>query len=299
MSRPPEAVDASSSYAACHRLARRAGSSFYPAFLLLPKAKRRAMEALYAFMRHSDDLADDDAPLDRRREALKEWRTAVRTALGGGRPEEGPGTVLLPALADAVRRFGIPPEHLEAVLDGVEMDLDHRGFDTFEDLAEYCRRVASAVGLACIFVWGFRGPEAFGPAGACGLAFQLTNILRDLREDAARGRIYLPRADLAECGFTSEELLRGVVNGAFERLIELESGRARALFHQGAGLFDWLEPAGRRIFGMMFTVYYRLLEEIVRRRRELPFRRVGVGRLRKIGIAARWLVLPPRRSSLP
>ena len=158
------------------------------------------MDALYAFMRHTDDLADNPQPAHLRSQDLTHWRADLEHALlgcrasgrgGAARPamrvvdrEADAGHAILPALADAVQRFHIPHEHLRAVIDGVEMDLDRRRYETFDELRTYCERVASAVGLACIHIWGFRGPEAFEPAGKCGIALQLTNILRDLKEDA-------------------------------------------------------------------------------------------------------------------
>ena len=254
------------SYAFCRQVVRRAGSSFTPWFLVLSRDKRRAMDALYAFMRHTDDLADNPQPVERRRQTLAAWRAALAAGLGkdegrrmrdevgrageGGKlppmaasaafilhpssfiPFEAIGAGLLPALADTVRRFKIPAAHLEAVIDGVEMDLDRHRYQTFDQLADYCRHVASAVGLACIHVWGFRGDEALGPATQCGLAFQLTNILRDLGEDAAAGRIYLPLDDFQACGYSPDELCRGVVNDRYLRLMRLQTDRAEELYRR-------------------------------------------------------------------
>ena len=302
------------SYALCRQKARQSGSSFYAAFLLLPRRKRRAMDALYAFTRHTDDLADNPEPLEIRRETLAQWRGAVEAVLTETANTEylepppwcgirAGGTVageaLLPAVADTVRRFAIPREHLLAVIDGVAMDLGPVRYETFADLSTYCRRVASAVGLACTHIWGFRGEQAFEPARKCGIAFQVTNILRDLREDIEQGRVYLPLEDLRGCAYSVEDLASGVVDERFQRLMELEIDRARRFYHEGAELFDWLEPDGRRVFGMMTTVYYRLLEQIARRPSEVFRRRVGLSRWRKLGIAARWALLPARRSALP
>jgi len=302
------------SYALCRQKARRSGSSFYAAFLLLPRQKRRAMDALYAFTRHTDDLADNAEPVDVRRETMAQWRGAVEAVVEQiattdhmASPPKGdiradgavPGAALLPALADTVRRFAIPTEHLFAVIDGVAMDLSGVQYETFDDLAAYCERVASAVGLACIHIWGVRGEHAFEFARKCGIAFQVTNILRDLKEDAEQGRVYLPRDDLRRFGYSVEALGAGVVDPRFERLMQLEIDRARRLYREGAELFDWLEPDGRRVFGMMTTVYYRLLEEIARRPSEVLRRRVGLSRWSKLRIAARWALLPARRSALP
>ncbi len=304
----------SASYAFCRRTARCAGSNFYPCFALLGPPKRRAMEALYAFMRHTDNLGDSREPPEVRRKALARWRTSLEAALSGelgpaaGEPSvcdppprsrSRPSQTLLPALVHTVERFGIPAEHLFAVIDGVEMDLDHPSYETFEDLTAYCERVASAVGLACIHVWGFRGDGAFEPARKCGIALQMTNILRDLKEDVELGRVYLPMEDLRRCDYSADDLAAGVVDERFLRLMTFQIGRTRQLYREGGELFDWLEPEGRRVFGMMTTIYYRLLEQIERRPSEVFRRRVRLSRLRKLGIAARWLLLPARRSALP
>ncbi|MGQ9576566.1 MAG: phytoene/squalene synthase family protein [Thermoguttaceae bacterium] len=337
MSPTPERIAQSRAY--CRWIARRAGSSFGPSFLVLGQEKRQAMEALYAFFRHSDDLADGPQPPDQRRAALAGWRRAVSEVIGLGLEGSGfglqgsgsgswvlgagrrqtseyppspvaarpapaaanvsAGELILPALGQAVQRFQIPAEHLLAVLDGVQMDIDGVPYETFDELAVYCHRVASAVGLACLHIWGFRGQEAYQPARQCGLAFQLTNILRDLKEDAARGRIYLPRAELRQFGYAPEELARGVADHRFDRLMAMQIQRARQFYRMGAELFDWLGPDGRRAIGMMVSIYGGLLERIAVRPREVLARRVRLGRWQRLRILARWRLLPPRRSSLP
>jgi len=308
MTRPAAGLEAS--YASCRRLARQAHSSFYPSFLLLRGPQREAMEALYAFMRHTDDLGDCPRPADERRQALARWRSMLEAALAeaNGRADfrsledflslEGSGSLgsaLLPALVDTVRRFRVPTEHLFAVIEGVTMDVDGRRYRTFEELAEYCHRVASAVGLACIHIWGFRGPGAIEAARDCGLAFQLTNILRDLKQDALMGRVYLPQEDLDQCQYSPDELGRGVADERFDRLMAMEIGRAEEFYRRGAGLFDWLEPPGQRVFGMMLATYSRLLERIARRPRSVLAGRVHLSRWQKARIAARWTLLPARR----
>ena len=298
------------SYAACRLATRQAGSSFSPCFRLLARPQRQAMEALYAFLRHSDDLGDDDAPLGERRQALARWRAALQSALAdagatgyssasAASSTSDPHVALLPALADAVRRFAIPAEHLFAVLDGVAMDLEARRYETFDDLVEYCHRVASAVGLACLYIWGFRGEGAFLLARRCGVAFQMTNILRDLKEDAARGRLYLPAADLRLCDYTPDDLLQGTADARFDRLMRLQIGRAAQCYREGAKLFDWLLPPGRRVFGMMTRTYWELLRKIESFPARVLAGRVRLGRWRKLSIALRWALLPPGRSSLP
>jgi phytoene synthase len=281
------------SYAFCRRTARRSGSSFYPCFLVLGAPKRRAMEALYAFARHTDDLADSAEPLDVRRKALRQWRIALDAALAGQpTPAEAGGsdTRLLPALIDTLRAFGIPAEHLHAVIEGGEMDLEIEHYETFDQLAAYCHRVASSVGLACLHIWGFHGHEAFAPARSCGLAFQLTNILRDLKEDAARGRVYLPQEDLRRFGYSIHDLRSGRADQRFGRLMEFEIDRVRTLYREAAGLPAYLEPDGQRICRLMIEVYRRLLERIATRPEEVLLRRVRLGPGEKLRIAARWLL---------
>jgi phytoene synthase len=287
------------SHAFCRRLSRRAHSSFYASFWLLPRAKREAMYALYAFMRHTDDLGDSALPAEGRRAALCRWRRLLDDALAGRRDfsaETGlaGGCPLLPALADTVRRYSIEPEHLHAVIDGQEMDLDVARYETFADVCGYCEKVASAVGLACIRVWGVRGDGALEPARKCGIAFQLTNILRDLREDCRRGRVYLPGEDLRRCGYSADELAQGVVDDRFRALVALEAGRAEQLYRDAAELSAWLDRDGRRIFGMMYHTYRQLLAAIAGRADELLRRRIRLSRWQKLRIAARWVLFPPR-----
>ena len=299
------AVDAS--YAACRRIARRAKSNFYPGFMLLPREKRRAMDALYAFMRRTDDLADSHEPAQRRRESLFRWRTSLEQALTGSvdREDTGPpqcvvsdlfeefsGMAILPALADTVGRFGIPVEHLYAVIDGVEMDLTAARYETFDELEQYCQRVASAVGLACIHIWGFRGNGAVEPARKCGIAVQLTNILRDMKEDADRGRMYLPLEDLRKCDYTAEDLLAGVPDERFDRLLAMEVTRVEKFYREGGELADYLEPDGRRIFGLMMATYRALLKKIAARPKDVFSGRIRLGAGKKLRLAARWMLLP-------
>jgi phytoene synthase len=288
------------SYSICHRVARCSRSNFYPCFFLLDRPKRRAMEALYAFMRHTDDLADGSATLAGRRDELSRWKETLEAALAGG-PESlspDPGASILPALVDTVRKYRIPSEHLLAVLEGVEMDLDGRLFETFDDLAEYCHRVATAVGLACIRIWGFHDHRAFETARHCGLAFQMTNILRDLTEDVAAGRVYLPAEDLRRFDYSADDLAAGVADGRFKELMQFQFERVGRLYRDGVDLFDQIEPDGRPIFGMMTTVYHRLFTRIRSDPAAVLRRRVRLCRVEKLAVAARWILLPPRKPKL-
>ena len=193
------------SYAYCERLAARAAGNFYHGFRLLPAEQRRAMCSLYAFLRVADDLSDDGGSVASRQTALDGWREGLSACLAGDYRHP-----IYPALHHAIDRYHIPVRHLQDVLDGMDMDLEISSYATFDDLYAYCYRVASAVGLACIHIWGVHGETAPAAAEAAGVALQLTNILRDVAEDASRGRIYLPRDELDRFGVTEEDLRRGV-----------------------------------------------------------------------------------------
>jgi phytoene synthase len=272
------------SYAYCERLARRQARNFYHAFLLLPPSQRRAMCALYAFMRVSDDLTDGPGKPAEKRGPLEDWRRQLDRALEGRYSHP-----LHPALHHAVRQHGVPARHLHEVLDGVGMDLDDVQVATFAELYRYCYHVASAVGLACIHVWGFADGRARQYAEAAGIAFQLTNILRDLREDAGRGRVYLPREDLEHFGYDAARLARGERDEAFRALMRFEVERARSYYDAARPLAGLLRPAGRAVFLVMSRTYRGLLDAIVRRDYDVFSVRVRVSRWRKLWFAAQAL----------
>ena len=273
-------------YRHCARLARRSASNFYFAFWLLPRPKRRAMCALYAFMRQTDDLADSDLPIATRRQALANWRKMLQTTLDGG-PVADP--VLL-ALRDAIERYAIPTRYLEETIDGVEQDLDSTGFANFGQLEEYCYRVASTVGLLCIHIWGFQDERALAPARQCGIAFQLTNILRDLHADARVGRCYIPREDLSRFGCTEADILRGDRSERMRSLIRFQLARAEEYYQAAAALPPLLNADGQRVFSAMYRTYATLWQEIKRRDGDLFGRRIQLGRWQKAAIAARSLL---------
>lgn len=281
-------MNARASYRHCCRLARRSASSFYWSFWLLPRDKRLAMCALYAFSRRADDLADSPDPLEVRRRNLEAWRRSLDRALEGQFDDP-----LLPALADAVARFEIPPRHLRAILEGVEMDLAPHRYEDFDELRGYCHRVASAVGLACLHIWGFEGDPETEAALDCGVAFQLTNILRDLKEDADHGRVYLPREDLRRFDYAEEELLAGVCDKRFHDLMQFEIRRTETLYRHTAPLYASLSPEGRRALGMMSSTYWRLLQEIRRREGDVLRRRIRIPLGGKLAIAAAHLLRAP------
>ncbi|HQU42367.1 MAG TPA: phytoene/squalene synthase family protein [Pirellulales bacterium] len=281
-------VSLAASYDNCRRLARRSAKNFYYSFLLLPREKRRAMCALYAFSRETDDLGDSPQPLDQRRAALMQWRASLDRCLSG--VYDSP---IFPALADTIERYRLPPEHLHALIDGVEMDLGACQYESFADLSDYCYKVASVVGLCCIRIWGFSNERAFEPAVKCGIALQLTNILRDLEEDAAAGRVYLPQEDLRRFGYTADELRQGVVDLRFRELMRFEIERVERFYDDAAELHRWLSPDGRSVFGAMTSIYRGLLDEIKRRDGDVFGHRVQLTAWRKLSIAGRWLLASP------
>ncbi|MCI0683895.1 MAG: squalene/phytoene synthase family protein [Gemmataceae bacterium] len=275
------------SYRYCEALARREAGNFYPAFRVLPKDQRRGMCALYAFMRIADDLSDEPGSVDDKRHGLVAWRVALRQALAsrGTHP-------IHPALRHTVTAFAVPAEYLEAVIDGVEMDLTTLRYATFADLRLYCWRVASAVGLACIRLWGCRDEAAKEFAEHAGIAFQLTNILRDLKEDAARGRVYLPQEDLTRFGYDEDRLQRGVRDDAFRALMRFQIERARWHYQQAWPLAPLLARPGRAVFLLMARTYQALLDAIERRDFDVFSGRIRVGGWRKLMLAVG--VLPVR-----
>jgi len=271
------------SYAFCHRLAKRTGKNFYYSFLTLPHDVRRQMCALYAYMRICDDIGDEaSVEVETRRRSLDEWRTEVVAALESGESQHP----VLPALIDVVDKKQVPHHALLDVIDGVAMDLQPRRFATFEDLSNYCYHVAGAVGLCCIHVWGFKGDDAPDRAIDCGLAFQLTNILRDLGEDAAMGRVYLPTDDLDRFGVREEDLVTGRVDERFRSLMTFEVQRAREYYDRAAPLSHMVDPAGRPVLVAMRKIYGGLLDEIERRDFDVFKRRVELPKWKKLAIVA-------------
>jgi 15-cis-phytoene synthase len=277
--RPPTLAEA---YEACRRVVQASGSSFMEAFRLLPAERRRALEALYAFCRVIDDAADEGAD---GRATLAAWRAELARAGAGA--ARHPVAV---ALADAAARFAVPQRHLEEIITGVEMDLEPRRYETFDDLRRYCYHVASAVGLATIPILGCRAAESRTYAETLGLALQLTNILRDLAEDAERGRIYLPREDLRRFGYRERELHTHTVNDAFRRLMAFECARARALYRAARRS---IVRADRRALAPaegMRLVYQRLLARIAARPAAVFGPRIGVPPYEKaLCMAVAWL----------
>lgn len=258
----PTAGPLASSYAHCRRVARTRARNFYYSFVLLPRRQRDAMCAIYAFMRRSDDIADDRRKSAKaRREQIAAWRTAVRDALAG-RPSDEPA---LAAFRDAVERFAIPHSCFFELLDGMEGDLSERVYRTFDDLYGYCYQAASVVGIATIHVLGFDRRSAIRLAERCGVAFQLTNIMRDVADDAAMGRVYFPSVELEEFGLSRQCLLRSEVRSddrRFQRFMEFQWQRAHSYYGVAVDLLPLLSPSGRPAFWAMVATYQSLLRRI-------------------------------------
>jgi 15-cis-phytoene synthase len=280
----PLNLTAAQSHAWCERLARREAGNFYHAFRILPMEQRRAMCALYAFMRITDDLSDGPEDNARKRMLLEDWRRRLLEALAGEDSH-----AIHPALRQTVLGFEIPPRYLEDVLDGVTMDLDTDRYETFEDLYPYCYRVASAVGLACIHIWGFQGKQAKRYAESAGIALQLTNILRDLGEDSDRGRVYLPQEDLQRFGYNESSLNQRTQNECFREMMRFQVARAQQYYDAAEPLTTSLRPAGRAVFLVMLRTYHGLLKAIVRRDYDVFSSRVQLSKLHKLWLAARAL----------
>jgi phytoene synthase len=278
-------------HAACADVLRRAGSNFALPIRLLPRAKRRGTTALYAFCRRADDIVDDAADPVAAAAALADFEDALDAAVRG-RPAHDP---VLRALADTVRRFAVPVEHLRDVIAGVRMDLQRHTYDSVADLETYCRRVASAVGLAAIHVWGFTTREALAVADECGLAFQWTNILRDIPEDLARGRIYLPAEDFVRCGCTPDELRAGRIGAPFTALARLEIDRAAERYDRARGLDAMLSTDGRLVFRAMFGVYGALLAAVRRAGARIFSAPVRASKPALLAAATTTILLGPRR----
>lgn len=276
------------SYRYCRQVVRRSGSNFSLAFLLLPPPQRRAMYALYAFAREADDLADGPKPLDERRGAIERFQETFEAAVSG-RPS-GP---LMPAVVDTIHRYCVPTRHFREITAGVQMDLDHRGFETFDELRDYCHHVASAVGLACLPIWNAASDDAHQSAVDCGIAFQLTNILRDVHEDAQLGRLYLPREDLRRFGCDAEDLFDRAHVDRVRQLLAFEADRAAAYYQSAATLETHLSGSPRRVFALMYGRYAGLLRKIRRDYTAVLSRKLKLSLAEKLTVAGRAIAGQP------
>jgi phytoene synthase len=257
-------------YAICRGVTRSAAKNFFYAFLVMPKEKRNALCAVYAFMRHADDLSDDAAmPPEQRWQKLEAWRDQFHQAMQGHATDDP----VLFALADATQRFQIPVELFDQLVQGTMMDLQQSAggapltFATFDDLARYCYHVASVVGLISIRIFGYRDPQAEPLAERTGIAFQLTNIIRDVREDALLGRVYLPQEDLARFGRSVAELEPSRLGNGFQAavwadILRFEADRAREFYRAADELIPLINEDCQPALWTLVTIYRRLLDKI-------------------------------------
>lgn len=290
-------------YAACRTIARREAKNFYYAFRVLPRHKSDAMCAVYAFMRRADDIADDESlSIPERREAMSAWVKAWRSARGGGASDDP----VFVALNDTQKKFAIPDALLEELVQGTTMDLDPQPvmaggvqtFATFDDLYRYCYLVASVVGLVCIRIFGYTDVRAEKLAEETGIAFQLTNILRDVKEDAERGRVYLPQDSLHEFGVSTERVL-ALAHGAHlesaDRAILGQLGtRAQAYYASADRLLPLIDKDSRAALWVLVTIYRDLLLRIKERDSDVFSERVSVPTASKLLILAQGMAMALR-----
>jgi phytoene synthase len=279
------ALDLESAYEACRTITRREAKNFYYAFLTLPAAKRRAIYAAYAFCRHCDDSVDEETSTDAKLKALTELQGNLDTIYSGS--ADSPVYI---ALADVAQNYDIPQDYFQEVILGVESDLVKDRFQNFEELKEYCYRVASVVGLICLQIFGYEDDDAKEYAVDLGLAMQLTNIIRDVREDLDMGRVYLPQDELTRFGVTEEDLRNGVRNEAFLELMRFQSQRAREYFDRGVKLLPYLSRRSRACPAVLGALYSKVLDRIEASDYDVLESRVSLSKAEKIGITAKtWL----------
>jgi 15-cis-phytoene synthase len=279
------AVSLPESYRYCRDIARKRAKNFYYAFLLLAKPERDAMCAIYAFMRQCDDLSDDPAVEDKQklRQIIARWRLETDRALNGHVADDP----LWPAFHDTVKRYSIPHRFFHEMIDGITSDLEPREIKTFEELYRYCYLVASVVGLTVVHIFGFQSPKALLLAEKCGVAFQLTNILRDVREDAQLGRVYLPMEDLIRFGVSVEQLRSGKEDEAFRRLMRFQADRARGYYQQSEPLSELIDKKSRASLWALRAIYLRLLRKLERANFAVLSRRLNVPTRTKVAILLR------------
>jgi phytoene synthase len=265
------------SFEYCRQVARRRAKNFYYSFVLLKREQRDAMCAIYAFMRYCDDLSDEPGAS---KAAIERWRAALEDALSG----RTAGHPVWPGFVHTVETFGIPHEYFHEMIDGVESDLEPRKIATFAELYKYCHQVASVVGLTTIHIFGFESEMAKPLAEKCGVAFQLTNILRDIKEDAGLGRIYIPAEDLARFGVTEKQLAAG--EGVTE-LLRFEAARARRYYDESRPLLGLVDKHSRPSLWALIEIYSRLLDRIERSNYDVFHRRISLSTAQKSWIVAR------------
>jgi phytoene synthase len=241
---------------------------------------------MYAFMRYCDDISDSDNPGGDKHALLQQWRSGLDNAMRG----EYGNSRILAGFHHAVQSFHIPVSYFHELIDGAEMDLSTNRYETFDELYEYCYRVASVVGLVCIHIFGFHTEAAKDYAESCGVAFQLTNILRDVREDAERNRIYIPLEDLDAFNYSEDDLFNCVKDSRFREMMEFEVNRARDYYDRAKPLVPLVDMTSRAGLAAMIGIYSTLLNRIEEHDYDVFSERIALTTTEKIGIAARSLL---------
>ena len=292
----------SHAYAVCRGISRRAAKNFYYGFMVLPSEKRNALSAVYAFMRHADDISDEhgvDPQL--KRQKLSEWLDSAKSVFDGKATDDP----VLMALGDAQKKFKISPELFEKLVYGTSLDLDIPPAsaespailcNTFEDLKQYCYYVASVVGLVCIRIFGYQDTKAEFLAEDCGLAFQLTNIIRDIKEDASMGRIYIPAEDLARSNLTAANFSLGALQNPTQvqqlrPALEYEADRARKYYESAKWLIELIDEDSRAALWVLVEIYSRLLQKIADRNYDVLTERVRLTLWEKLKVLSRGFLL--------
>ena len=264
----------------CQSILKKSGSNFALPLRLLSPEKRRGSNALYAFCRLADDIIDGEGALSDKSQAIDEFERMLRNALNGQVVDDP----VLRSIACTADRYTIPHEHLFAIVKGVRSDLTQSRYETTDDLIEYCRRVASAVGLDAVPIGGLRrgisSEDWVPPADACGLAFQWTNILRDVVEDRERGRVYISGESFREAGCDVQDLLAGRIGSAFKVLASNEVSRANRWFAEARQLDEFLSIDGQRVFRAMYGVYRELFRSVEQAGSEVFIQRVRASKWR-------------------
>ena len=280
----PDTSFIESAAAYCRKLTTRSKSNFYYAFLFLPRERREALEAVYSYCRLVDDVVDEDAPVAKKLDGIARWRRELEAVYGEATPE----SPVSQRLRAAVQRFGIRREDMDAIIDGCAMDIEKTRYENWEELRLYCYRVASAVGLMCVEIFGYTPSQVDAVrryAVDLGIALQLTNILRDVAEDARRGRIYLPADELRAFGVAEEELVSGTRSPAFMRLMQFQAARARSHYLRARAAISTYERSKLVIAEIMGDIYYALLEQIEAREFDVFGDKATVRRRDKMRIA--------------
>ncbi len=267
-------------YERCRSITRAAARNFYYGFVFLPNPRRAAIYAAYAFSRRADDAVDDEGSAAAKQDAVAELRREL-DAVYTGTP--GDDAVLV-ALADTVARFDVPRRHFDALIDGVAMDLTTTRYADFAELVRYCDRVAGAVGLISLHIFGFTDPAAPGHAADLGVGMQIVNIMRDVAEDAERDRIYLPQDEMAAHGVSDADILAGVTTPQIRALLRAQGARARAYFVAGEALLPLLDRRARACVSMLGGLYQAILHEIEARDYDVLSGRVALSTPRKLAL---------------